>query len=276
MIQASLSLLDQPWLVHATAPLRLALEGRAGWECGAGLAAQPLLTLAPRGDGHPVLTLPLLLGNDLAMQPLRLFLAARGYRACPWGLGVNLGPRGDLMTRCLARLEALRREHGQRVSLIGWSLGGLYARELAKEAPQAVRCVITLGTPFTGQPRATDIWQVYERVTGDRMGLPQHHGPLDQAPPVPTTSIYSRSDGIVPWPCSVPEEGALVEAIEVESSHLGLGAHPLSLYAIADRLAQPEGAWQRFERTGLKALLYPDPGRFQTGSGSAATRTDRS
>jgi pimeloyl-ACP methyl ester carboxylesterase len=255
------SLFTDPRFVHATAPLRLALEGRAGWECGAMVAAQPLLALAPRGDGHPVLTLPLMLGNDLTMQPLRSYLAARGYRPYPWGLGVNLGPRGDLMARCLARLRALHEEHGRRVSLIGWSLGGLYARELAKELPDAVRCVITLGTPFTGQPRPDQIWQLYGEITGDRIGLPTHNGRLDQAPPVPTTSIYSRTDGIVPWTCSVAEEGALVENIEVESSHLGLGANPLSYYAIADRLAQPEGAWRPFERSGMKAWLYPDPTR---------------
>lgn len=255
---------DDRWLLQATAPLRLALEGRAGWEHGATLAAQPLLARAPRGDGHPVLTLPLMLGNDLPMQPLRVYLASRGYAPYPWGLGINLGPRGDLLARCLERLHDLHHRHGRRVSLIGWSLGGLYARELAKEAPEAVRLVITLGTPFTGAPRPADVWRLYERLTGEPMGLPERHGPLDRPPPVPTTSIYSRSDGIVPWPCSREREGPRSENIEVESSHLGLGAHPLVWYAIAERLAQPEGAWRPFERRGWRALLYPDPRRART------------
>ncbi len=255
------NLFPASWHLHATAPLRLALEGRVGWEIGASLAAQPLLSLAPRGDGHPVLVLPLMLGNDLATQPLRHYLSKQGYAAQPWGLGINAGPRQELMVRCLRHLRELHERHGRSVSLIGWSLGGLYARELAKQAAEIVRLVITLGTPFTGRPKPAEIWQLYEWVTGDQMGLTEVQGPLEQPPPVPTTSIFSRSDGIVPWTASVERESRLTENIEIESSHLGLGVHPLALYAIADRLAQPEGTWRPFERGGWKGNLYPDPRR---------------
>jgi len=263
------------WLQQVSAPLRLALEGRAGCELGATLLGAPLLSRAPRGDGHPVLVLPLMLGNDLATVTLRGYLTRQGYAAQPWGLGINLGPRDRILERCLGRLQSLQRRHGRKVSLIGWSLGGLYARELAKEAPAAVRLVITLGTPFTGFPRPADIWQLYGLATGDRIGFSERHGPLEEPPPVPTTSIFSRSDGIVPWTNSCGPEGPLSENIEIESSHFGLGVNPLALYAIADRLAQPEGHWRHFERHGVAALFYPPPSGQRRTRGLASNNRAR-
>lgn len=249
-----------------TAPLRLALEARAGWEFGALLASAPLLSQAPPGDGHPVLVLPRMLGSDLSTQPLRTYLNRLGYAASPWGQGLNLGPRAGVMDACRARLESLQRIHdGKQVSLIGWSLGGLFARQLAKEAPEAVRCLIGLGTPLHLKPSPADTWRLYELLTGDAMGLETDGGPLESPlsapPPVPTSSIYSRTDGVVPWRASLEEAGPLAENIEVESSHLGLVVNPLVLYVIADRLAQPQGEWRPFERTGLKAILYSEPVR---------------
>lgn len=245
----------------ATAPLRLALECRVGIEWGAMVAAQPVLRRMPQGDGHAVLVLPYLFGSDLTTQPLRTSLACLGYQAVPAGLGLNLGPRQGLMDAALKRLLDLRRRSGRPVSLIGWSIGGLYARALAKEAPDAVRLVITLGTPLNGQPSPAEMWRLAEQVTGQPFGLSAAHGPLDEPPPVPTTAIFSRSDGIVPWRDSLQREGPLSENIEVESSHFGLGLNPLVGYVIADRLAQPEGAWQPFRREGLRALIYPDQSR---------------
>jgi pimeloyl-ACP methyl ester carboxylesterase len=246
-------------LQQLTAPMRLALEARAPWELGAGIAAQPLLAAAPKGDGHPVLVLPLMFGSDLNTLPLRAFLSGRGYAVSAWGQGVNLGPRNGVFDACRRRLAELAGQHGRPVSLIGWSLGGLYARALALAAPGEVRQVICLGTPIVGEPRPADLWRAYERLTGDAMGLPSGldglHGPM----PVPATSIYSRSDGIVPWDQSLEAAGPQAENIELESSHLGLGVHPLSLYALADRLAQPAGTWRRFRRDGMLAWLYPEP-----------------
>ncbi|TVQ91225.1 MAG: alpha/beta fold hydrolase [Chromatiaceae bacterium] len=248
-----------------TAPLRLALEARAGWEFGALLASVPLLSQAPAGDGHPVLVLPRMLGSDLSTQPLRTFLNRLGYAASPWGQGLNLGPRAGVMAACRQRLESLQRIHGKQVSLIGWSLGGLFARQLAKEVPEAVRCLIGLGTPLHLEPSPAETWRLYEMLTGDPMELDGAEGLLEGSllapPPVPTTSIYSRTDGVVPWRASLESEGPQTENIEVESSHLGLVVNPLVLYVIADRLAQPEGAWRPFERTGLKAILYREPMR---------------
>ena len=249
-----------PARVRAPGALRMALELRAPWELGAGLAALPLLSLAPKGDGHPVIVFPGLIASDASTELLRRYLKSRGYDAQRWEQGRNLGPRPGVLSACARQVETLSQRHGRKVSLIGWSLGGIYARETAKQLPDHVRSVITLGTPFTGHPRATNAWRVYELASGERVdNTPREWPRLREAPPVPTTSIYSRSDGVVAWQCSVQPEGREVENIEVEASHIGLGVHPAVLYAIADRLAQPEGKWQPFDRTGVRALVYRDP-----------------
>lgn len=242
--------------------VRLALEWRAPWEYGAMLAARPLLGMAPRGDGHPVLLFPGFMASDATTAPLRGFLKDMGYAPYGWGHGVNKGPREGVLEACRKRLKELSRRHKRKVSLIGWSLGGLYARELAKEFPKLVRLVITLGTPFTGHPKASNAWRLYEKVTGHKIGAPELHEPLRIPPPLPTTSIFSRSDGIVAWQCSVEKEGPIHENIEIVASHLGLGFNPLAWHAIADRLAQPEGEWKRFDReSGARLLLFRDPAR---------------
>ncbi|MCU0898215.1 MAG: GPI inositol-deacylase [Burkholderiales bacterium] len=246
-------------LARARRLLRYGLELRAPWEYGATLAALPLLRLAPKGDGHPVLVFPGLTASDLSTRPLRRFLRSRGYMPYGWELGRNLGPRDGVFDACRERVRAVRRRHGRRVSLIGWSLGGIYARELAKEFPDDVRLVITLGTPFSHGPRTSDAWRTYEQSTGHRIGAPDILAPLAAPPPVPTTSIYSRTDAIVPWRYSVERADATHENVEVEASHLGIGFNALAWCAIADRLAQPEGAWKPFERSGARALLFPDP-----------------
>jgi hypothetical protein len=242
----------------------MALEGRAPLELGASLLSAPLLRRAPHGDGHPVLVFPGLVAGDLTTVVLRNFLSAQGYAACAWEQGINFGPRPGVIERCLARLLELHAEYGSTVSLIGWSLGGIYARELAKMAPDHVRSVVTLGTPFTGHPKATNAWRVYELASGHKLVDDVQLAALKETPPVPTTSIYSRTDGVVSWRCSIEEETGSSENIEVHASHFGIGMNPTALYAIADRLAQPEGKWKRFDRNshaGIKKLLYLDPGR---------------
>ena len=159
------------------------------------------------------------------------------------------------------RLAELSERHQRKVSLIGWSLGGIYARELARRAPAHVRSVITMGSPFAGGPRANNAWKLYERVSERKADdWPDMEG-MRRAPPVPTTAIFSRSDGIVAWQGCMEREGPEAENIEVEGSHCGMGHNPAVLYAVADRLAQPEGQWRRFDRTGLRALVFPDPAR---------------
>ena len=250
--------------VRAPGWLLMALEGRAPWELGASLLAAPILKTAPKGDGHPVLVFPGLAAGDITTLVLRNFLRDRGYASYAWEQGLNFGPRPGVVEACVARVKQLRAEHGRTVSLIGWSLGGVYAREIAKIAADDVRSVITLGTPFSGHPKATNAWRLYELASGQRITDDDRIAELRKTPPVPTTSIFSRTDGVVAWQCSAEQETARSENIEVHASHLGMGMNPTALYAVADRLAQPEGKWKRFDRDGhrgIKKLLYLDPQR---------------
>ena len=144
------------------------LEGRAIHELGAFLGALPLLSLAPRGDGHPVLVLPGLVASDTSTRPLRSFLKNRGYAVSGWRQGRNLGLREGVQHAMVDLVHELNDTHGRKISLVGWSLGGLYARQLAKMMPDRVRSVITLGSPFAGSPKATNAWRVYEMASGRR------------------------------------------------------------------------------------------------------------
>ncbi len=245
--------------LRAPGALKLALEARAIWELGATIVATPFLRRLPKGDGHPVLVFPGMGANDVTTVPLRNFLSGLGYITQAWGQGFNLGPRNGVLQRCAADVRALAEKHGRPVSLVGWSLGGLYAREIAKELPEHTRCVVTLGTPFAGHPRATNAWRIFEMLSGQNSHDPALSARLRQPPPVPTTSIYSRSDGIVAWQCSLNEPGPQVENIEVPASHTGMGMNPVALYAVADRLAQPADHWRPFEPRGARRFF------FQTG-----------
>ncbi len=137
----------------------------------------------------------------------------------------------------------------------------MFAREIAGAVPDAVRSVVTLGSPIRGNPRSTNAWRIYEWASGQSVDDPELRRPRNDAPPVPTTSIYSRTDGIVAWQCSVEPPSDRAESIEVIGSHCGLGVNASVLYAMADRLAQPEGQWRPFERRGLERWVFPDPGR---------------
>jgi pimeloyl-ACP methyl ester carboxylesterase len=197
----------------------MAREARAIPELAAfAMTAGPLLVTMPRGDGHAVLVLPGLGGGDSSTAPLRWFLGQLGYRSFGWGLGQNIG-FGRHVTDGLDELLTAKREAGP-VSLVGWSLGGVHAVELARRRPDAVRSIITLGSPLAGRR---------ESPAG-----------------IPTTSVYSRTDAIVPWSASVIQERDLHENVEVAGSHLGLGHNPVVMAVVADRLAQRPERWQRF------------------------------
>ncbi|HSV44597.1 MAG TPA: alpha/beta hydrolase [Ramlibacter sp.] len=225
-------------------PLRLALEWRAPMEAAASLALWPWLRRAPRGDGHSVLVLPGLAAGDRSTGLLRRFLRAQGLAPQAWHQGLNLGPRPGVLESCQAHLERLCDESGRRVSLVGWSLGGVYARELAKRSPQAVRQVITLGSPAAGRGHASNARRLYEFVSGARAYAPELMARLHEPVPVPCTSVYSRSDGIVDWRASLQPAGPSAQNIGVPASHTGMGMNPLVLRLLAERLSQPEDNWQ--------------------------------
>jgi pimeloyl-ACP methyl ester carboxylesterase len=205
----------------------------------------------PHGDGHPVLVMPGFLAGPPSTRFLRDVLRRLGYRAHDWGLGTNLGYRPTFKEDLPARLCQLRERYGgQRVSLIGWSAGGIYARELARAYPNDVRFVITLGSPFRGNHRASTAWRLWSLLNrgSDATDVVSTAARIRREQPlaVPTTCIYSKSDGIVAWQCCTSLPAPLTENIEVRSSHLGYGHHLGTLYVIADRLAQPENRWRPF------------------------------
>lgn len=226
-------------------PGLLMLEGRALLEFAAFVAAYPVLKRAPRGDGHPVLVLPGFMASDFSTRALRRFLRDRGYSAHGWKLGRNLGPTPEIVAGLGRRFSELRERYARRVSLIGWSLGGVYARELARRFPSDVRQVITLASPFRDL-QATNVPRFLRRRRQPHPNEAAFRELLRAPLPLPATAIYSRSDAIAAWQSCREEDGPLSENIEVESSHLGMGHHPVVLLTIADRLAQPEGQWKPF------------------------------
>ncbi|MEO0682339.1 MAG: alpha/beta hydrolase [Pseudomonadota bacterium] len=230
---------------------------------GFSLSWPALTAISPRGDGQPVLVLPGLITSDRATRPLRGWLRTLGYRTYGWEMGRNYGPLPGVEEGLIARLEELADTSGRKVSIVGWSLGGIYARQLAKMRPELVRQVISLGSPFNGDPRATNAWRVYQLASGQSVEDNDRHmgGAISKTPPVPTTAIYSKTDGICAWRSCMEAEGPQAENIEVAASHCGLGHHPAALYAIADRLAQAEGGWAPFDRTGARGFVYPKPER---------------
>ena len=240
------------WL-FVTDPARAAAE--YAWL----ITALPLRQLLPVGDGHPVLVLPGLLADDGSTGTLRRILRDLGYRVHGWRLGRNFGPTAATVTGLQDRLLDLWSRYNSAVSVIGWSLGGIFARTLARDNPAAVRQVITLGSPIRlahdSQSRARRAFVRYAHLHVVPRDLPLEFG-LD-ALPVPATSIYSRYDGIVAWQACLDPPSAQAENVAVISSHLGFGHHPAVIWAVADRLAQPLGQWAPFRPPTALRPLYP-------------------
>lgn len=200
------------------------------------LGAWPRLSTAPRGDGHLVVDIPGWRAPELTGAPLRRYLGRLGYDARGWGFGTNTGdPRRDV-TLLAERLLELVEEKGSPASLVGWSLGGVIAREVARRHPEAVRRVITYGTPVAGGAAYTSIARAYGRVAdvdGERVARR-----LDAQTPirVPLTVLFSRRDGVVAWQACIDHSSPSVEHIEVSSTHIGMGIDPDVWAIVADRL----------------------------------------
>ena len=242
-------------------------EGRAWFELGAFMATSPLLRLAGRGDRHPVLVLPGFTATDLSTAPLRATLRAQGYWVHGWQLGRNLGPSDRVVDDLRDRLLQLHERHGRPVSIIGWSLGGIYARELARRHPDAVRQVITLGSPFrmTERDRSSAsvlVDRVSGRFSNEWANLAVHESGRGELT-VPSTAIYSRTDGVVRWHTCIDEVTDIHENIEVRGSHSGLGFNPAVVVAVSDRLAQREGRWAPFRPSMGLGAWYPRPASFR-------------
>jgi pimeloyl-ACP methyl ester carboxylesterase len=206
------------------------------------------------GDGHAVVIFPGLGANGGSVAMLREHCRSLGYDAFDWGQGFNTGPQGDLdgwLHTLKSQVVDLLAGHTRPATLIGWSLGGLYAREIGKLIPQRLRQVITIGTPFNAEAdHTTNVGWLFRLLSGSSSALdPALIRRLRTPPPLRTTSIYSRSDGVVAWQtCCHDKRSSLVHDIEVDGSHMGMGWNRDVLAAVSDRLGQPPGPWRRYVR----------------------------
>jgi pimeloyl-ACP methyl ester carboxylesterase len=242
--------------------LSLALEGLGFLDLIALLPAFPLLMTAPRRVPQSVLVLPGLGADDRSTAPMRGYLSALGYDVYGWGLDrrhrhaeFDLGAIKD-------QLKRLTDKSGHPVSLIGWSRGGMLAREAARRDPDHVSLVVTMGSPFAspGSSNASWLWQIMTREELPRLP-PEQLQRLAAPIPVPATAIYTRGDGVVAWRACLEQATPQTENIEVRSTHLGLGFHAPALWVIADRLAQPFGSWRPFRPSAFLSPFFPRTGR---------------
>ena len=255
---------DEGRRVRAQPPalgLAIAELPRALFELLCLLPGHLFLKRAPRGDGHPVITLPGYRSDDTAMLAMRRYLARWGYKPYPWGLGTNLGigyQRIDYEKRMLEKLENVVEKHGEPATLIGWSQGGVIAREVTKQRPDLVRQVIVLGSPLADAPEATTVFRIFQRTSAEEITNELMSMMREVASPLPHVRcicIYSNSDGIVAADIAQDLVSPNVENIRVTSSHLGMVVNPMVLFIIADRLSQPEDDWRPFNMYALDRLL---------------------
>lgn len=220
------------------------------------------------GDGHPVLVLPGFTASDVSTAPLRFTLARFGFDSHGWNLGRNIGPLPGLLEWLHGRVDELHRAEGRRVSIVGWSLGGIYARAIARVHPDAVRHVITLGSPYRvnegDRTSASPLWERVQHL--HEFGVPLRNADEETRTPlrVPATSIYTRNDGVAPWQLCIDETGLdapnrQAENIRVFGTHVGLGVNPAVLHAVLDRLRRPEGHWRPFRPPFALRSWYPRP-----------------
>ena len=255
---------------HTGAPRRLhsLIEWRALGEMALLPFTWPALAQLPRGDGHPVLLLPGFMGDEGSLIALKTFLAGRGYAVETWGLGRNIGFQRRHAQALEQKIRHLHHQTGRRVSLVGWSLGGVFALYGALQAPECVRQLITLGSPVSvdaedgsqSPPLVKALYRMVAHPMGAEVHVMQPRAKRLRdhlLPAVPMSCLYTLSDGVVPpQEATVDGPAAQCENIRVSGSHTGLGFNAMVLAIVADRLAQPEGAWQPFNPAGLPGAVY--------------------
>jgi len=239
------------------------LEGfRASLAAARLVSDRKFLSQLPKGDGHTVMVLPGFMAGDYSTIALRYFLKQWKYDAQGWKLGFNFGlnKRRDLETLMAKQLKQHYARTRRKVSLIGWSLGGVFARELARENPEMVRSVICLGSPIGGAPQGTVTGGLYELITQTDFESEELIEKIKRArqavPNVPCTSIYSKTDGIVSWTIAREQESEIAENIEIESAHCGFGVNPAVMFALADRLRQDSDRWEKFDKQQTERYAY--------------------
>ena len=225
------------------------------------VSERSLLKSAPMGDGHTVMVLPGFLTSDPATSFIRNRLRKQGYNAQPWRLGMNLGPTAsrDIESLLVERIKELYVTSGHKISLLGWSLGGVFAREAARRHPEMIRQVITLASPVGGSMEHTSLWDLYIKTFGRDICKSELEDKVNQirqpVSGVPFTSIYTKEDGIVAWQIAQVEETELSQNVKIKASHVGIIFNPRVLYVIADRLAQPTDQWNRLDDSSQRLLL---------------------
>lgn len=235
--------------------------GRAVAELGFSIPYRTFFADKEKGDGHPVLVIPGFMSSDFSTGPLRKFIKKSGYTPYKWELGRNTAEL-EFLDKLSDKIEEIYNIHNEQVSLIGWSLGGVYARQLAKRKPDLVRQVITLGSPFKGINEPNNVAWIYNLISErDRIEdlNPELFKDIPLPAPVPTTAIYSKEDGIVPWQLCLEEEDEIHQNVQVRGSHFGLGVNPGVLEIIADRLSHTREDWTYFVTKSLvkELLFYP-------------------
>ena len=213
------------------------LELTAPAEFASLLLSLPGLVSQPRGRGETVLVFPGFGGGDGSTALLRRYLRFLGYRVDGWGLGTNRGNVPQLLAQLISDVRNRHRQDGRPVRLLGWSLGGYLAREVARELPEAVDRVVTLGSPVVGGPRYTLTAPIYRLAGVDLDAIDREIRRREQVPlQVPVTAVYSRRDGIVNWEACIDHKSRSVEHIEVDASHIGMGSNPEVLRVVAQRM----------------------------------------
>jgi len=247
-----------PYVPPPSAWLALTEIHRAAMDVVSLRLSKKALSRAPHGDGHAVMILPGFFGDDGYSAAFRRFLAKRNYAVHGWGLGRNMGPREGVLEGMADRLEDLYDSYGGQVSLVGHSLGGIYARELARMMPDKVRQVISLGSPFgEGRLGASYPGKIFAALN-PMEDLPLDQDVLPMAPPVPTTAVYSHGDGVVNWKTAVQHNGhEQTQNIRVRGSHCAMTLNPTVWFIVAERLAQQQGEWQPFVSKSWSNLLFP-------------------
>lgn len=248
--------------------LHTALEFRWLLEAATLPGALPWLLTAPRGDGHTVLLLPGFMASEVSMIGLEVFLRNRGYDVHHWGFGRNIGFQPKHAKALEQKIRYLHHKTGRKITLIGWSLGGVFALYGTLQAKECVRSVITLGSPISrdldGQRNIPGLLLAMYRLVAHPLGAVVHEsrpeGKLlaqNHALGVPVSCLYGIGDGVVPpQEATITGDPSMHENIRVPASHIGMGFNPMVYWVVADRLAQAEDNWQPFVPSGLSGCAY--------------------